>query len=262
MTAAAVPFRQVRLGPRETVIERRANGEILMRSPHPLGAYPVRLTERLAHWARVAPDRTFIARRGRDGAWIKLDYATVFDKVQRIAQALLDRKLTADRPIAILSENGIEHLLVALAAMHVGIPYSPISPSYSLISGDFGKLRHVLKLLTPGLVFASDGARFAKAIAAVVPADVEAVVAEGALSDRPATLLAELEKTQPTGAVAAAHASVGPDTIGKILFTSGSTGMPKGVINSQRLMCSNLAMIVASLPFIADGPPVIVDWLP
>ncbi|HEY1721954.1 MAG TPA: feruloyl-CoA synthase [Magnetospirillaceae bacterium] len=265
MNAAAfssAPFRNVRLGPRETEIERRANFEIVLRSPHALGPYPSRLTEKLIHWANLAPDRIFIARRGPDGAWIKLSYATVLDKVRRIGQALLDRKLSPERPIAILSENGLEHALMALAAMHVGIPYAPVSPPYSLVSTDFGKLKYVLGLLTPGLVFVSHGEKYARAIAAATPADAEIVVVEARLAGRATTLFSSLEATTPTTAVDEAHARITPDTIGKILFTSGSTGMPKGVINTQRLMCSNLAMIFAALPFCADGPPVIVDWLP
>ncbi len=261
-TVASVPFRKVRLGPRETVIERRANGEIVLRSPHALGPYPTRITERLVHWATVAPDRTFMARRGRDGAWTRLTYGAALDKTRRIGQALLDRKLSVDRPIAILSENGLEHAQLALAAMHVGVPYSAISPPYALASSDFGKLRHVLKVLTPGMVFAADGGKYAKAIAATVPADVEVVVAEGAIPGRAVTALDALAATPSTDAVEVAYRAVTPDTIAKWLFTSGSTGMPKGVINPQRMLCSNVAMITASLPFIADGPPVIVDWLP
>ena len=155
MSLTGAPFRKVRLGPREVVTERLSDGRVLMRSPHALGPYPDRLTERLVHWAKVAPTRTFIARRGPDGEWIKLDYATTFDRVRRISQALLDRGLSAERPIAILSENSLEHALLALAAMHVGVLYAPISPPYSLVSKDFGKLRHMLGLLTPALVFAA-----------------------------------------------------------------------------------------------------------
>ena len=262
MTVAGAPFRKVRLGPRETVVERRANGEIVLRSPHVLGAYPDRITEKLIHWARVAPDRTFIARREADGAWRRLDYATVLDRVRHIGQALLNRGLDAERPVAILSENGIEHGLLALACMHVGIPYAPVSPPYSLVSTDFGKLRYVLGLLTPGLVFISDGTKYARAIAAAVPHNTEVVAVDPPVPGRATTSFAALEATPVTGAVDNAFAAVTPDSIAKILFTSGSTGMPKGVINTQRMLCSNLEMIGASLPCAADGPPVIVDWLP
>ena len=179
-----------------------------------------------------------------------------------IAQALLQRKLSAERPIAILSGNDIEHALLALAAMVVGIPYAPISVPYSLMSSDFGKLKSIIADLTPGMVFVSDGKPFARAIDAAVPLDAEIVVTANPLGNRSTTMFADLVVTEPTGAVDAANAKVGPDTIAKILFTSGSTGYPKGVINTQRMLCSNQAMIRAGLAFVGDEPPVIVDWLP
>ena len=146
--------------------------------------------------------------------------------------------------------------------MYVGIPYAPISPAYALISNDFGKLRYIFDLLTPGLVFAADGDAYARAIEAVVPPDVEVVVARNPLASRPTTSFATLLAPTATAAADAAHAAVGPDTIAKFLFTSGSTGTPKAVINTQRMWCSNQAMILSQLAFFADEPPVIVDWSP
>ncbi len=252
----------MRLGPADVTLDRKPDGTIFLRSPHALERYPGKLTERLEHWAKTAPDRIFIAQRTAAGDWRKLTYAQTLAQVRGIAQALLSRKLSTERPIAILSGNDIEHALLALAAMFVGIPYAPISVPYSLMSSDFGKLKSIVADLTPGLVFVSDGKPFARAIDAAVPLDAEVVVTANPLGNRSTTMFADLIATEPTAAVDAAHAKVGPDTIAKILFTSGSTGYPKGVINTQRMLCSNQAMIRSGLAFVGDEPPVIVDWLP
>ena len=172
------PLRAVRLGAPEVLVERRADGAILMRSPKPLRPYPKNLTERLAYWAGAAPERVFLAQRDGTGQWRTVTYAAAFASVRAIAAALLERDLSTDRPIAILSGNDIEHALLGLAAMHVGIPYSPISVPYSLVSQDFKKLKSIMEILTPGLVFAANGTAFARAIAAAVPADAEVVVTE------------------------------------------------------------------------------------
>jgi feruloyl-CoA synthase len=260
-TSAKPPLRQVLLGPPDVVVERRNDGAIVLRSPHALPAFPQKLTERLAHWAKAAPERVFLAQRDAAGTWRTLTYADALTKVRAIAAALLARGLSLERPIAILSGNDIEHALIGLAAMHVGIPYAPISVPYSLLSKDFGKLKTIIEVLQPGLVFAANGTAFARAIAAAVPPDVEIAVTTNPPSDRPATLFTALSDT-PTPAVETAHAEIGPDTIAKILFTSGSTGQPKGVINTQLMLCANQAMIRCGLAFFGDEPPVIVDWLP
>src|SRR5688572_4726921 len=260
--AAAAPLRPVRLGPADVVLDRKPDGTIYLRSPHQLESYPEKLTQRLEHWAATAPDRIFIAQRTAAGDWRKLTYAQTLARVRGIAQALLQRKLSAEPPIAILSGNDIEHALLGLAAMYVGVPYAPISVPYSLMSSDFGKLKSIIADLTPGLVFVADGKSFARAIDAAVPPQTEVLVTANPLGNRATTMFADLLAAEPTAAVDAAHAKVGPDTIAKILFTSGSTGYPKGVINTQRMLCSNQAMIRSGLAFVGDEPPVIVDWLP
>ena len=256
------PLRTVRLGAPDVLVERRTDGAILMRSRKTLRPYPKSFTERLAYWAGAAPQRVFLAQRDGAGHWRTVTYAAALASVRAIAAALLERGLSADRPIAILSGNNIEHALLGLAAMHVGILYSPISVPYSLVSRDFKKLKSIMEILTPGLVFAANGTAFARAIAATVAAGVEVVVSENPVADRPTTPFATLSAAQASAAVDAAHAKVGPDTVAKILFTSGSTGQPKGVINPQRMLCANQEMMRAGLAFVEDEPPILLDWLP
>jgi len=256
------PLRPVKLGLPDVAVEKRGDGTIVLRSPHPLRPYTNNLTERLVHWAAATPDRVFLAQRDAAGGWRTMSYAQTLASVRAIATALLARDLSPERPIVILSGNDIEHALLGLAAMHVGIPYAPISVPYSLMSQDFGKLKAIINILTPGLAFAANGGAFARALAAALPPDVEVVVTANPPGDRKATAFAALAATQATAAVDAAHAKVGPETIAKFLFTSGSTGQPKGVINTQLMLCANQSMISAGLAFIRDEPPVLVDWPP
>src|SRR5262249_13326718 len=259
---AAVPLRSVKLGRLDPVIEGRAGGVIHIRAAQKLERFHDKLSQPLEHWAKTAPDRLFLAQRDTQGDWRKLSYAQVLADVKRIGAALLRRGLSAERPIVVLSGNDIEQALLALAAMHVGIPYAPISPAYSLMSSDFGKLRAIVDLLTPGLVFVNDGIPFGRALYETVPDEIELVVTRNPLGDRKTTLFADLLGSEDTPGIAAAHPSVTPDTIAKFLFTSGSTGNPKAVINTHRMLCSNQAMLGSSFAFVADEPPVVIDWLP
>jgi len=256
------PVRAVRLGQRDIVVERNPDGTIHLRSPHPLAPYPGKLTERLEHWARTAPTRIFLAQRAAGDGWRAISYGETLAQVRRIGAALIERGLSPERPIVILSGNDIEHALIGLAANYVGIPYAPISPAYSLISRDFSKLKSIIDLLTPGLVFAADGEAYGRAITAAAPSSVEIVVGRNAVPGRAATPFAALLAPRPTAAADAAHAAVSGDTLAKFLFTSGSTGTPKAVINTQGMWCANQAMILSQLAFFADEPPVIVDWAP
>ncbi len=259
---ATVPVRDVRLGRPQVTVERARDGTVYIRDPRPLAPYPDKLTERLVHWAAVAPERTLFAQRDAAGAWRSISYAQALAAARSIGEALLARGLSDERPIVILSGNDIEHALLALGALYAGIPHAPVSPAYSLVSTDFAKLRHIINLLTPGLVFAADGALYRRAIEATVPHDVEVVVAANALADLKTTPFAQLVATPPTAAVEAAHDRVGPETIAKFLFTSGSTGSPKAVINTQRMWCANQVMLRTALAYFQDEPPVIVDWAP
>jgi len=239
----------------------RADGATLVVSREPLAPYPERLTDRLIAWATRDPGRTLVAKRVDGGDWRRVSYGEALQRAMAIAQALLDRDLSPERPVAILSDNDIEHFLLALGAMLAGVPFAPISPAYSLISQDHGKLRHIFGMLTPGLVFAS-GPAYGKAIEAVVPRETPVVLATGALEGRDTIAFDTLAATAPTAAVDTAHARVGPDTIAKFLFTSGSTKLPKGVINTQRMLCANQQMIRQCFVTLAEERPVLVDWLP
>jgi len=254
--------RQVRMRTSGASMQSRPGGVILIKPDEALRPYPKVLTDRLAHWAKVSPEKTCIARRGAGDQWRRLTYAQAWNSVRSIGQALLDRGLSAERPVAILSENDFEHFLLTLAGQHVGIPAAPISPPYSLVSKDFGKLRHTLNILTPGLVFASDGTRYAPAIEAAVGEHVEIITTTAPPDRRKTGLFTDLLETDPTAAVEAAHDRIDPDGVAKFLFTSGSTAMPKAVINTHRMICSNLQMIAQIFGFLEDEPPVIVDWLP
>ncbi|MGC1563986.1 MAG: feruloyl-CoA synthase [Bradyrhizobium sp.] len=257
----AFPLRRIAFGDPDVSIDRRADGTIYLRPRRELGEYPVRLTDRLLHWADVAPDRIFMAERDPGGGWRQISYAELRAACRHIASGLLARGLSAEKPVVILSGNSIDHALVAFGALYAGVPFCPVSPAYSLISKDYGKLSYLMQLLTPGLVFADDADKFGGALEATVAPGTEIAAACGALRRRDVTLLAELMATPLHPALDAAHQAIGPDTIAKFLLTSGSTGNPKAVINTQRMICANQVMIRETMAFLKEQP-VIVDWLP
>ncbi|WP_440974954.1 feruloyl-CoA synthase [Pseudomonas fragi] len=254
-------YREVAIGhPAVEVLE--VGGILHMRALETLEPMPERLLDRLVHWAQIRPGHTFIAARDRDGQWRRISYVQMLEDVRAIAQSLLAYGLGAERPLAILSGNDIEHLQMALGAMYAGIPYCPVSPAYSLLSQDFAKLRHVCDLLQPGLIFVSDAAVYQRAVDAVLPADTPLVAVRGEMAGRPQVSFASLLE-QPGGAEAqAAFMASGPDSIAKFLFTSGSTKLPKAVITTQRMLCANQQMLLQTFPVFAEEPPVLVDWLP
>ena len=237
---------RLRYAPAEVTVEKRADGATILRSPQPLKPYARAVGDWLVHWYERAPDRTFIAERKGEG-WRRVSYRDALSDARRIGQALLNLGLNAERPVAILSDNSVDHALLALGAMHVGVPVAPISPAYSLMSKDFAKLKYIFDLLKPGLVFAAEADKFAPALAAV-----------GA-SSTPVTRLLE---TNPGSTLEVAFSRLTPDTTAKILFTSGSTGTPKGVVNTHRMLCSNQQSWAQVWPFLEDRVHSIVDWLP
>ncbi|HOB66890.1 feruloyl-CoA synthase [Ottowia sp.] len=264
-------YRPLTFGVTRAEVREQPDGAQYVRAEQPLDAHAQRMSDRLIHWAREAPDRTFIAQRvrtadGKTGDWRHVTYAQALDAARRIGQALLDRGLSQERPVVVLSDNGIDHALLALGCIYAGVPFSPASPAYSTISKDYGKLRHVVDTLTPGLIWAEDGDRYGAAIAAVAPQGCEVAVSRHAdhahLKGHASTAFADLLATEPTPAVDAAQAATGPDTIVKFLFTSGSTKLPKAVINTNRMWCANQQQMRQSMPVLAEEPPVLIDWLP
>jgi feruloyl-CoA synthase len=263
---SAPKFRPLRFGVTRVTLKDGAPGTHYLKADQDLQAFPDRLTDRLQHWAHNKPTQTLFARRvkladGSLGDWRHVTYAEAWATARNIAQGLINRGLNAERPVVILSENSLEHALLALGCMVAGVPFVPTSPPYSLISQDYDKLKHVLRTVTPGLVFASD-ARYAKAIAATVASDMEIVMNEGGVEGKQVTAFEALCSTPATAQVDAAIAATGPNTIVKFLFTSGSTKLPKAVINTQRLWCANQQQMAQSMPVLAESPLVLVDWLP
>src|SRR5262249_43850075 len=232
--------------PAKVAVEKRADGTTILRSPQKLGPHARCVTQWLSDWSDRNPDRAFLCERKGSG-WRQMSYRETYGAARRIGQALLEKGLDKDKPVAILSDNSIDHALLALGAMHVGVPVAPISPAYSLMSKDFGKLKYIFELVKPGLVHAADEAKFKPALDAVGAKSVS---------------VAELLEVNPGSLLERAFLQLKEDAIAKILFTSGSTGLPKGVINTHGMLCANQQMLAQAWPFVEDRPPVIVDWLP
>ena len=267
-TAAAVlknpAFRKIEWLRRDIAVERRADGVIVLKSRIPLNAYETHIPASLAKWAAEAPDRTWLAQRaGADRQWRKLSYGQAKRTVDALTQGLLDLGLEPGRPVAILSGNSIEHALMTQAAMQARLPAAPVSPAYSLMSHDHQKLKFLFDLIKPAVVMVQDGPTFEKALHALPLDGVTVIHVARPCEGIKSVALADLAATPVTPAVADSIAMITADTVGKLLFTSGSTGMPKAVINTQRMMCANAAMMMQVRPRKADGPlATYLDWMP
>jgi feruloyl-CoA synthase len=263
-TLVKPPFRKLAYLSRDIETDRRADGSIVLRSRHKLNPYERHIPAYLAKWAREKPDHVWLAqRRGPERAWFKLSYGEAKRQVDRLTQALLDRKLSVERPVMILSGNSIEHALLTQAAMQAGVPAAPVSQAYSLMSQDHAKLKHVFELLTPGLILVQYGPPFERALRSLDLKGVEIVHVDMPPEGIESTPWSALLATEATEDVERSIAALGPKTIGKFLFTSGSTGLPKAVINTQEMMCANVAMGRQARPRQPGDPsPVVLDWLP
>jgi len=242
--------------------ENRGDGATILRADGPLGPFDRCMGDVLARQADARPDTVFLADRGPDGAWRKVTYKEAYALARSIGQALLDRGLSQERPVLIVSENRIEFALLGLGAAFVGVPFAPVSAAYARPGQGFGKLEHVAQTVAPGVILVDSWDRFAAAREVLEATGAEIVVAGDLPADAGVTPFDTLTASEASGAVDAAAAAVDPDDVLKILFTSGSTGLPKGVMNTHRMICANQAMIIDVWPFLSERPPVLLDWLP
>ncbi len=254
----ATQLRQVKFWDPDVQWEQRDDGSWIIWQTGELSGVPERLSDKIQYWAERSPDKTWMAERNSAGDWARTSYAEMLGSIRSIGQALLDIGLSVDRPLVILSANSVAHGLMALAAQYVGIPSAAIAPAYSLVSSGYDKLISVRDQITPGAVFADEVTPFQPAIDAVFTDLPVLGVTGGGLH----TQWDDLISTVVTSAVDAANAATGPDTVAKFLFTSGTTGSPKAVIHTQRMMCANMEQVTDCYAFLRDSPPVILDWAP
>lgn len=252
---------QGQLAPKEVDVHHREGGILVLRSPQPL-AEPVRcIGDWLEHWASQRPRQTFLAERDAQGQWRRLNYRQVRQHVGAIAQALLDMDLPAGKPVVALSDNSIDHALLMLATMHIGRSFCTISSAYTRLAKDAARLQQMLALVHPALLYASDASVYGPRAQEAAPG-VPKVFTTGSETIAGAHSFQCLLETRETPAVAQRFARIRAEDHAKYLLTSGSTGIPKAVINTHRMLCVNQAAIAQVWPFLHEQPPLVVDWLP
>jgi feruloyl-CoA synthase len=258
----SAPIRPIAYAEPSIVCDKAPDGSLRLASATPLEPYDPSLARLFRAAVERNPAGLFLAERDAGGAWRKLSYGEARRLVDALAQALIERGLSAERPVMILSGNGIDHALLTLAGHTAGVAVAPISVAYSLQSQDHAKLKHIAELLEPGLVYLADTGPFAKALAALDLGGVEVVASRNGANRESVTSFDQLAAGHPGAALDQATAAIRADTVAKFLFTSGSTGLPKGVVNTHGMLTANQQQLAQIWPFLVEQPLVLLDWLP
>ncbi len=253
------PYRDTALAEKSLLVERRGDGTVVLRSGHESWDYPVQLSEWLRHWADERPEQVFLAERDSESTWRTITWGEARAKADSVSRALLARGLGPGRPVMSLGGNSIDLALLKLGAMQAGIPIAPVSPSYSLLVEDYGRLQYIADLIKPGLIHVPEAGPFSKALAAL---NLVGVIRVSSSPDAGFEDFGSYLEPADSAGIADAYAGVNGDTVAKYLFTSGSTGLPKAAIVTQRMMCANVTGICQLLPVLDEHPPILMDWLP